>query len=344
MRRSFVKDYVCLAVCISSIGLSACSSDDTTAAPASGGGGGATGSGGSTGGASGTMGKGGGGSMPRDPGTADKASIDRFSTTAAHLMVRDATNGLPAANAPVMFDSGEPFITEGLSPKDGKPVKYYNFDVQPTNPAPIYALFHDGETTPVAGQLNIVDVIPGDTGYNDFWLVTMVTVPADYVANTVTSLAEIQAAGYTTTATNMLVNCPIVPDGSTATMRLGTESSSLTTGWYRDKVVKYFNFSEHMLMTASGKVPTSPIYVTFNKNPGATGGGPASGFVTEPGSPQTHNVPATLPSDGAYSPLWDVQVYDNSKFAGVKDLTTAQATMSMPAGATVNCPIVFVSP
>jgi hypothetical protein len=285
-----------------------------------------------------------GGAMVRDPQTSEKASIDRFSTAAAHLMVRDGSNGLPAGNAPIDFDSGAPFVTEGINPKDGKPVKYYNFDVQPAKPAPIYVLFHDGETAPVSGQLNIVDVIPGDAGYNDFWQVTKVTVPKDYVANTITSYAEIQAAGYALMATDMLVNCPIVPDGSTATLRLNGESPALTTGWYKDKVVKYFNFSEHMLKAASGSVPISPIYVTFNKNPDEMGGGPSSGFKTEPGSMQTHNVPATLPSDAAYSPLWNVQVYNNANFDAVKDLTSALAAMPMSAGADVNCPIVSITP
>jgi hypothetical protein len=282
--------------------------------------------------------------MPRDPGTAEKVSVDRFSAAAAHLMLRDATNALPAANAPIDFDTGAPFITEGLSPSSGKPVKYYNFDVQPTAPAPIYVLFRDGESTPASGQLNIVDVIPGDAGYNDFWLVTKVTVPKDYVANSVTSYSEIRTAGYAMTFTDMLVNCPIVPDGSTATLRLGGESPSLTTGWYKGKVVKYFNFSEHPLQASNGNVPISPIFVTFNKNPGEMGGGPGSGFKTEPGSMQTHNVPGTLPADAAYSPLWDVRVYDNSKFDSVNNLATAEVAMAMPAGATVNCPIVSVAP
>ena len=196
---------------------------------------------------------------------------------------------------------------------------------------------------PIAGQLNIVDAIPGDTGYNDFWLVTKVTVPASYVANTVTSYAEITAAGYTVTPTDMLVDCPIVPEGSTATLRVGTGPTGLSTGWYRDKVVKYLNFSERALQAAGGKVPVSPIYVTFNKESYRGGRGPPSGFKTEAGSQQTHNVPATLPADASYSPLWSVQVYDNAKFASVTNLATAQAATAMPAGADVNCPIVAIA-
>jgi len=42
--------------------------------------------------------------IPKDPNTAEVVSVDRFSATTGHLQVRTATNGLPAANAPVNFD------------------------------------------------------------------------------------------------------------------------------------------------------------------------------------------------------------------------------------------------
>lgn len=274
----------------------------------------------------------------KNPATAEKVSVDRFSSTAGMLMVRTSTNGLPAANAPINFDQG-PFITKGLGPS-GSMVEYYNFDVQPTTPAPIYVLMNDGKM--IDGQLNIINVIPGDAGYNDFWQVYTVAVPADYVANTVTSLAEIQEKGYPMTSTNTLVNCPVVPEGSVASKRLNGESAALTTGWYKGKVVFYFNFSEKMLSTTgSGKVPTSPIYVTFNINPDQPNGGPASGFVTESDMMQTHNVIATVPSDAGYSPLWSVNVYDNADFSSVSNLSSAQMANILATGvALVNCPVV----
>ena len=34
-------------------------------------------------------------------------------------------------------------------------------------------------------QLDIIDTLPGETGYNDFRQVWKVTVPKDYVANTI---------------------------------------------------------------------------------------------------------------------------------------------------------------
>jgi hypothetical protein len=279
------------------------------------------------------------GAIPKDPGSAPRTTIDRFSSAAGMLMVRDDSNGLPEAGMPIDYDQ-PPFITQGLGPA-GEVVRYYNFDVQPTAPAPIYVLFREGEDAPVDEQLNIVDVVPGDDGYNDFWRVTKVTVPDDYVANTITSYDEIGEMDLETETTDMLVNCPIVPRGSTATLRYGNEDPGLTLGWYEGEIVYYFNFSERAL--SGSAVPTSPIYVTFNINPDQEGGGPGSGFVTEADSEQTHNVVATVPDQSAYSPLWSVNPYDNADFDDVVDLDSVLAANVLATGvANVNCPIVEV--
>jgi hypothetical protein len=284
---------------------------------------------------------------PLNPDTAGDVSIDRFSTAFAHLFVRNVQNGFPAANQPVDFDAIPAFNTHGLGPNGQKSI-YYNFDVLGTTPAPIYVFFRSGESTSVAGQLNIINVVPGDAGYNDFWLVQKVTVPADYVANTVTSYSDILLKGYSISSTSIIVNCPVVPKGSVARKRfLTTESAALVRGWYKNKVVYYFNFLEKELMAVNGKIPTSDIYVCFNINPDLPGGGPASGFKTDDNiaTGQTHNVPETLPTDAAYSPLWDVQIFNNTSFGGVSNLTTARmAPILATDAAVVNCPIVWVQP
>ena len=279
---------------------------------------------------------------PKNPHHAPKAPIDRFSTKAGKLQVRTASNGLPAANQPVNFDQG-PFITQGLGP-DGSPVRYYNFDVQSTTPSPLYLLVRDGEDQPVKGQLPIVDQIPGDAGYSDFGQIVTVTVPRSYRANEVTSLEEIRKAGYKTETTSKLINRPIVPGGSTARLRFNGANSELQQGWYRGQVVFYFTFEERPLQAAPGKVPVSPIYVSFNLNPDQPNGGPASGFLTEKGSAQTHNVVQTVPGDAGYSPLWLVNVYDNADFSKVSDLASALKAKLLAAGvASVNCPVVWIS-
>lgn len=278
---------------------------------------------------------------PLDPATAPRATIDRFSASAGTLMVRDASNGLPAAGAAINFDQA-PFITHGLGP-DGNHVSYYNFDVQPTALVPIYVFFKPGATTPVDGQLNIINSIPGDAGYNDLWRVIKVNVPNDYVANLVTSYAEIVSKGYTTESTSIVVNCPVVPDGSTASMRVGGGSAGLHQGWYNDKIVYYFTFEEAMYAPdANGLMPLSPIYVTFNVNPPA--GGPPSGFVTEAGTNITHNVLGSLPGDVGYSPLWSVSVYDNADFNTVSNFSTAVGANILGMDVmNVNCPMASIN-
>jgi len=271
----------------------------------------------------------------KDINTAERVSVDRFSSTAGHLMVRTATNGLPAANAAINMDVA-PFITKGLA-RTGALTEYYNFDVQPSTPIDIYVFFKSGGAA-VTGQNNVINAIPGDAGYSDFWLVNKVTVPDDYVPNSLTSREEILASGYAIQRTNMIVNCPVVPFGSTASKKFGGGSQTLTLGWYKGKAVAYFDFEEKALTaTGTGEVPVSPIYVMFNDN----AAGPESGFKTETGTAQTHNVIATVPADGGYSPLWKVVVLDNSAFANVNNLMTATAaTVLIPNAGLVNCPVV----
>jgi hypothetical protein len=220
-------------------------------------------------------------------------------------------------------------------------VRYYNFDVMSVAPAPIWVLFREGASTPLPGQLNIIDVVPGEGGNNDFWQVMKVTVPAGYVANTATSIQDILDAGYPVEVTDMVVNCPVVPEGSTALE--GPGANGLTLGWYKDQVVFYFDFDEAPLAaTANGEVPTSPIFVSFNVDPDQAGGGPASGFMTQGSSVQTHNVVATVPGDVDYSPLWGVHPFSNQDFEAVYDLPTAMAVDNFGLVADVNCPVVFV--
>ena len=270
----------------------------------------------------------------KDINTATRASIDRFSATAGHLMVRNGTNGLPAANAAINFDVA-PFFTMGLD-RTGAQVLYYNFDVQPTAPSPIYVLFKSGAATPLSGQNNIVATIPGDASYNDFWLMKKVTVPDNYVPNSLTSESEILSSGYTITTTTNIVNCPIVPYSSTAARSKTTGvASALSFGWYEGMAVAYFNFDEAAIMTSGNSVPLSPIYVMFANN-----ASPDNGFMVETGTSQTHNILATLPADASYSPLWNVLVVDTSHFSSMTNLAAATSFANMAAGATVNCPIV----
>lgn len=278
-----------------------------------------------------------------DPDKAAVAAVDRFSKEAGHLQLRTDSNGIPGPNQPVDFDTG-PFNTQGLTPQ-GKPVRYYNFDVQSTTPATVYVFYRAGATAPLAGQLPIIDELPGEKGYNDFRQVTKVIVPATYEANSVVDAAGVKSAGFKTEKTTAIRNLPVVPDGSVARNRLNGADAGLQRAWYRGKVAKYLAFDETALQAANGEdVPISPISVFFNVNPGQPNGGPASGFRKEPGSQQTHNVVSTVPGNPSYSPLWVVSVFDTADWPKVHDLDSATGANLIAASvATVNCPIFFVT-
>src|SRR6476659_11230916 len=184
---------------------------------------------------------------PLDPDQAPIAAVDRFSDKAATIYMRTADDRLPGhipgPNEPVDFDTG-PFITQGLSPLTGKPVRYYNFDIQSTTPAPVYLLYREGEAKPVVGQLDIIDTLPGEMGYNDFRQVWKVSVPKDYVANTIADASMLQQAGYKMEKTDKLLNMAVVPDKSRARVRFNGGSTELQSTWYRDQVAKFFLFDE----------------------------------------------------------------------------------------------------
>ncbi len=276
---------------------------------------------------------------PLDPDRAPRAAVDRFSDDAATLFRRADDPTLPGPDQPIDLDGGR-FITRGLGPAGGA-VRYYNLDVQPRSLVPVYRLRRVGETTPVPGQLAIFDYLPGDNGYSDLWRVIDVEVPTDYVANTSTDSASLVRRGFAITPTTAVVNCPIVPAGSTARRRLGGADAGLRQGWYRSQLVHYFSFDEAALTAVAPGAPIAPIYVAFAINPDRPGGGPPSGFRTEPASDQTHNVLGALPGAADYSPLWSVQVYDNAAFDQVRDRPTAEAAPRLAADAgLVNCPVV----
>jgi hypothetical protein len=282
--------------------------------------------------------------QPVDPDTAPTPVIDRFSGEGAILLDRDEMPGLglPAAGAPIDFDRA-PFLVRGLGP-GGERVTYYHLDAHQRTPINIYLLHHEGQAERVADQLPIVDYIPGDHGYSDLWRVVRVDVPADYVANTVTASADIFAEGWPFTVTDTIVNCPVVPLGSTATRRRGTGGAELHRGWYEGQVFYYFTFEEAPLRVVNSEVPLGAAFVAFNVNPGATGGGWPSGFMTESGSDRTHVVADALDA-GAYSPLRAVTAYDNAAFTSVVDLATAQAAATVALDEVRwNAPIVEIEP
>lgn len=273
----------------------------------------------------------------KDINKAPRVSVDRFNSSSGHIFVRGSDINLPGPNEPINMDKA-PFIVNGLT-KNGAPSTYYTFDVQSPHPDDIYVFFKKSNPlVEITEQHHVIPSLPGEGDYTDFWVVNKVIVPDNYVPNTLTSEDEINASGYSIEKTNMIVNCPVVPFGSTAKLKWGGGSQKLVICWYKDSASAYFNFDEAPLAsTASGDVPIADIFVMFNDN----AAGPSSGFKTEPGTTQTHNVLDSSPGDADYSPLWANHVLDNADFEQVKNLATAQSAHELnPNLGLVNCPVV----
>lgn len=271
---------------------------------------------------------------------ADFVEVDRFSPEAGALMVRSSENDLPDANEPVDFDQA-PFLGEGLGP-DGTLASYYSFDMSAEEVASVYLLVGD-DGKPIADQLPLIETLPGQDGYSDLRAVTRVTVPDEYDANTLTSVSDVEDAGFDLDETDEVWNMPVVPEGSTASKRHpDATSDELHYAWLDGELAPYFLFDEAAIEAFAGNAPTAYIFVAFNVNPDEENGGPPSGFVEQPNG-RTHNVVEFLPGDHGYSPLWKVFVYDSVAAEAVTDLESAQAApeISVPASF-VNCPIVEV--
>ncbi len=218
----------------------------------------------------------------------------------------------------------------------GRATFYYDFgshsavndDDSEIIPAPIYAFItgFDDEDNPqlVEGQHNIVDVIPGDEGYSDLWEVMFVVVPKDYVADSITTADEVLLADYEIITPDILINCPIVPAGSTL-----AEGGDLVQGWYKGVEIYYFDFGPN-------PVETAPIYALItglddDENPQFVEG--------------QHNIIDVIPGDEGYSAFWQVnlvivpQDYEADSITTAADVRASGYEMVQP-GLVVNCPVI----
>jgi hypothetical protein len=217
-------------------------------------------------------------------------------------------------------------------------VKYFDFGDNTklaagntVSAAPIYVFIHgmkpDGKPDFVQGQHNIVDVLPGEAGYSDLWQVMLVTVPSSYTPDSIKSKADLDAAKLPITATQMFVNCPIVPAGTTL-----EGGKSLTQGWAKGTQVFYPDFGENTNAAI-------PIWVFI------TG-------VDANGKPQfvegQHNIIDAVPSDPGYSALWRVNTvkvpagYKPDSIRSAADVRASGFEITQ-TNTIVNCPVTTVS-
>src|SRR5438094_5765660 len=154
---------------------------------------------------------------------------------AGYVLVRPAPTSMPAAVNNLARPSAIPRVDGWFR---NASVSYLDFGPQANVALPILVFFQaSSPSSPVAGQRNIIDSIPGQPGYNDFWRVFKVLAPSGYVANTIRSLADAVASGYTIQMTDTVVNCPVVNPNAT----VGGSAATLVSGWYRNRDVSYID-------------------------------------------------------------------------------------------------------
>ncbi len=233
-----------------------------------------------------------------------------------------------------------------------EPVFYPDFGGNDPLAIPIWVFINgfndDGTPDFFEGQNNIIDKVPGEEGYSDFWRVNLVTVDATYEANTFTSAAQVLASSLEVTETDLLVNCPVVrPDSDSASgeprppalvrsARPEAKAFDLVDGWYRGDDVTYFDFGMQSPLTPSNnQVGIAPIYA-FATGVGANG----PDFVEG-----QKNVIDLVPGDEGYSDLWEVHLvivdedYEAGTITSKRQVEASRFEIRKP-GLLVNCPVV----
>lgn len=271
-----------------------------------------------------------------------RVEVDRFSDAAAVFFRRSDNPGLPGPDEPIDFD--RLFLHVALGPNQER-ILFYHMDVRSKTPADVYT-FVDRRGDPIAAQLPIFDEVPGDAGYNDLRRVIQVRITdSDYQPNSFTSLADIEAAAAETTITSQIMNCVMVPDGSTASRRFDpTDAVGLHDGWYRDRIVRYLLFENPQSRATaefSGDEVSAPVMYAFFDNDRD----PVDGFAVD-ASGSTHNVVTRLPEQEGYSPLWALRVFLLTVFDRVMSVGSAQDNdrednvLELPDVLIINAPIV----
>ncbi len=268
------------------------------------------------------------------PELAPRAAVDRFSDEAATMFRRTAMPELPGPDEPIDFDEG--WLVGGLGPS-GQPISYYALDVQLGRTMLVHRIV-DGDGVPIAGQLPIVEALPGEPGYSDFWQFVDHEAEESYVPNAIVDADTLRAQDWPQTLQFEGLNRPLVPHGSTAARRVSDDGDGAREwAWIDGEVVEYLSFAEAPIPVLGEFVPYSLIFVCFDVPP-TPEGEPQSGFCAQPDG-RTHNVLETIPGDALYSPLWDVRVYDPTQFDTVLDLPAAREAAPVANLATVNCPV-----
>ncbi|MGA9048574.1 MAG: hypothetical protein WB588_06230 [Dehalococcoidia bacterium] len=237
----------------------------------------------------------------------------------------------PAAPAPSAAQAPKNFTLVSCWYK-GSAIQYYDFGtntplvngIPPVAPIWVFIYGNKADGTPdfVTGGHNIIDVIPGDPGYSDLWQVVLVTVPRSYQPDSITNAADVMKGNFPMKTTDMLVNCPVVPAGSTI-----QDNRALIQGWYKGQKVYYYDFGANADIAA-------PIWALI------TGMDAQGNPIFVKGQ---NNIVDVKPGDQGYSAFWQVMLvtvpagYVPNTLKSAKDVMSSGYKIT-PTTINVNCP------
>ena len=130
------------------------------------------------------------------------------------LLVLAVAGALGLVAAPAMADSIRHFPQQATERfYRGQVIEYLDFGpvkLKPGNKvAPLWSV-----TNGVDDQYNIIDVVPGQTGYSPLWAVNLVTWKDGVTPRKLTSAAAVRkalsAGQVTMKAAGIVVNCPLI--------------------------------------------------------------------------------------------------------------------------------------
>ena len=145
---------------------------------------------------------------------------------------------------------------------DGKTVRFWDFGESSNQPSLLFRLV-DAKRQPIAGQLDIVDSLPGDPEYSAFREIVEVTVFAGYKANQFRSMAEAIQAGLPQHRTKKFLNCPNLRKNAKVE---GRTSSEFVRQWFRGSRASCLPFERGIPLDEQGLVPRNFQYQLFLPN------------------------------------------------------------------------------
>jgi hypothetical protein len=268
---------------------------------------------------------------------------------------------------------------------DGKPVELYRmgtfvpgtsgwFPSYDTFPGmPVGEMFvwinEKGELRIDQDQRPVIDSLPQQAGYSDFFELVAVTAPDDYSANDIKSRATLLRADFPLQHSGRIVNCPVSGPDAKLEKPAGkpTGEFPLVKLWYRKKTVHCLLMDGGLHLLGQGRgAPLFKIYSTptnvGDEKEHRVAADDVYTMITNAftGADRVTNIPVPdndifdrLPGDASYSPLakiWDVTVPSDYQLGGIRshadlfpvpDFTDPRIVERSP-DAFCNCPIVSV--